>query len=590
MPSDYNAYDFFLNTAPVIYFDNDTDGLVGTATCGYNLATCWTSDSEIKGQYRTATDYRGVYQFLVGIGFSNEEVEDILVPTPAVNRELDPSSSVDMMGYVPNGASDVLAHWPIEFRRPSVLRMFGHAWEWAGFLNYTKALPQYQGDLTPQNQFTYYFTNELGGRVYATGFNQEGYFVTAAGLTDLSTGATTGVTDIGNPFAGVDIPTYYPALTVDNLNVATSLEFSSGCNISGSPTFAADWYSNFRPSTVSEPGIIRLATNQEAQKLLSNNTAISPLSLSYAIGSAIKSVVNLRMSLSVNSAIPDVDQADSSDIYIHPYNGNEIALYNTSEQSWQIVSFSGVLARSLAPASSPSTLYDVYLYNANAANPLLAPNIQVEFVAWSNSQTPPSRATQNGILCKLGDPARRFVAVMRTTTAGASRVSLGGAIYGTSSADYPRLYLANVYNLYDARATYFFGNSWNVPASFIWQLVPSSVYPVAPRISFVQTGKSLVTCFLDIYNNPGEAQPGVTSPVSLAYVAPGLNLDIVNGPIEPVYDAFYGETQGDNQTTGSQWARALTPGLHDVYYLYKQGSASIINEHLNHGMIAIVKI
>jgi hypothetical protein len=590
MSSDYNAYDFFTNVAPVVYFDNDTDGNQPTVNCGYNLATCWSTNSAIIAQYTTSTDYRGVYQFLVGLGFAGADAADILIPVSTADRELNPASSTDMKGHAPDGAANLLANWAIEFRRPSVLRMFGHAWEWAGFLNYTKALPQYQGDLSPQNQFTYYFTNELGGRVYATGFNQEGYFVTAAGLTDLSTGATTGITDIGNPFAGVDIPTYYPALTVENLNVTTSLEFSSGCNISGSPAFAADWYSNFRPSTVLEPGIIRLATNQEAQQLLSNNTAISPLSLSYAISSAIKSVVNLRMSLSVNSAIPDVDQADSSDIYIHPYNGNEIALYNTSEQSWQIVSFSGVLARSLAPASSPSTLYDVYLYNANAANPSLAPNIQVEFIAWSNSQTPPSRANQNGILCKLGDPTRRFVAVMRTTAAGTSRISLGGPIYGSDSANHPRLYLANVYNLYDARATYFFGNSWNVPTSGNWQLVPSSVYPVAPRISFVQTGKNLVTCFLDIYNNPGTAQPGVTSPASLAYVAPGLNLNTVSGPIEPVSDAFYGETQGDNQTTGSQWARALTPGLHDVYYLYKQLSASVINEHLNHGMIIIVKI
>jgi hypothetical protein len=288
MPSDYNAYDFFLNTAPVIYFDNDTDGLVGSATCGYNLATCWTSDSEIKRQYRTATDYRGVYQFLVGIGFSNEEVEDILVPTPAVNRELDPSSSVDMMGYVPNGASDILAHWPIEFRRPSVLRMFGHAWEWSGFLNYTKALPAYQGDLSAQNQFTYYFTNRLGGRVYATGFNQEGYFVTAAGLTDLSTNATLSVTDLGNPFAGVDVPTYFPELTVDNLRVTTTQKYVSGSQISGAPLFAAEWYSNFRVASLTQTGITRYATNAEAAAGTATDLAISPATLAVASGSGLE--------------------------------------------------------------------------------------------------------------------------------------------------------------------------------------------------------------------------------------------------------------------------------------------------------------
>jgi hypothetical protein len=258
MQSDYNAYDFFVNVAPVIYFDNDTDGNQPTTNCGYNLTTCWSTDPKIIGQYTTATDYRGVYQFLIGIGFTAPQVTSILLPVATANRELNPASNVDMKGYIPDGAANLLSNWPIEFRRPSVLRMFSHAWEWAGFLNYTKALPPYQGDLSPQNQFTYYFTNELGGRVYATGFNQEGYFVTAAGLTDLSTGATISITDIGNPFAGVDIPTYYPALTVDNLNVTTSLEFTSGCNISGTPIFSPDWYTNFRSAAATVPGLITL--------------------------------------------------------------------------------------------------------------------------------------------------------------------------------------------------------------------------------------------------------------------------------------------------------------------------------------------
>jgi hypothetical protein len=259
MPSDFNAYDFFTNVAPVIYFDNDTDGVQPSINCGYNLATCWSTDSAISAQYRTSTDYRGVYEFLLGIGFTEVQATSILLPVATVDRDLNPGSSSDMKGFTPDGAANLLANWPIEFRRPSVLRVFGHAWEWAGFLNYTKALPEYQGDLSPQNQFTYYFTNQLGGRVYATGFNQEGYFVTAAGLTDLSTGAITSITDIGNPFAGIDIPTYYPQLTVDNLNVTTTLEFTSGCSVSGAPVFSPEWYTNFRTATETLPGIVTLS-------------------------------------------------------------------------------------------------------------------------------------------------------------------------------------------------------------------------------------------------------------------------------------------------------------------------------------------
>jgi hypothetical protein len=223
MESDYNAYDFFLNTTPVVVFDNDTDGLAGTSNCGYNLTTCWTNDEAIKGQYTTATDYRGLYQFLVGLGFTNSQARSLLTPTTTPNRELDTSSSEDMKGYAPSGVANALAHWSIDFRRPSTVRMFGHSWEWAGFLNYTKALPSYQGDLSIQNQFTYYFTNQLGGRVYATGSNQEGYFVTAAGLTDLSTNETLGVADLGS---------YFPES--NNQNISSDITGGLGIDVSDS--------------------------------------------------------------------------------------------------------------------------------------------------------------------------------------------------------------------------------------------------------------------------------------------------------------------------------------------------------------------
>ena len=53
--------------------------------------------------------------------------------------------------------------------------MFGQAYEYAGFLNYTKARPEYQGQLSEQNKFTYFFTSADGGRVYGSGFNEEGF-------------------------------------------------------------------------------------------------------------------------------------------------------------------------------------------------------------------------------------------------------------------------------------------------------------------------------------------------------------------------------------------------------------------------------
>lgn len=198
MSSDYNPEDFYQADVPVIVFDNDTDSAEASATLGYNLSTAWTSDSLIRDQLRAASDYRGLHLLLTALGFTSEQAHTILAPKPFASRDRDPSNSSDMSGYVPSGAANSRANWPIEFRRPSVIRLFGHAWEWAGYLNYTKSIPAYQGELSAQNKFTYYFTNVDGGRVYATGFNEEGYQVTPRGLEDVATGTQLSVDNLGS--------------------------------------------------------------------------------------------------------------------------------------------------------------------------------------------------------------------------------------------------------------------------------------------------------------------------------------------------------------------------------------------------------
>jgi hypothetical protein len=75
---------------------------------------------------------------------------------------------------------------------------------------------------------------------------------------------------------------------------------------------------------------------------------------------------------------------------------------------------------------------------------------------------------------------------------------------------------------------------------------------------------------------------------SVCYVAPGI--DSVSSPPD---DAFYGETIGMNDTVGSQWARTLSSGMHDIYYLYKMAlngvASNAVNEHAAHGMIITTK-
>ena len=588
MESGYNNEDFLPNAQPVIIFDNDTDGSESSTTLGYNFSTVWTSDALVKAQYRSATDYRGLHSLLTTLGFNTNDAHTILLPKVAATRDRNPG--VALSGVAPpGGVANSWANWPVEFRRPSNIRLFGHAYEWAGTLNYTKALPFYQKELGTINKFTYYFTHQNGGRVYASGFNEEGFLVTNRGLEDLATGTSFSIDQLGNDAdSSIGFPTFYESLAVNELTVNNKLTLTGV--VDGSPIWTesasyldgvnkvnAGPFGEVLPAlptaTTTQRGVIELATVDEVKEFLSDNTAVTPASLIQALGDAVKSVVNARISLSPTSAVPDSNQ-NGGNLYLHPWNGNEIALYSAITLRWSVVRFSGVRTFSLSGLAA-NTNYDVYVYNVGTA---LAPTLAVEFLAWPGNLTPPIRGNQDGVFVRSTNTSRRLIGVIRTITTGQSIVDLGGAIATSDQASYPRMYVANLYNLYDVRARYFFGSSWNTPNVGTWS-VPSGYTTTPPRCAMLQASNTMVTAFLDIYSNA----PALDS---VAYVAPGIN-----STSAPPDDAFYGEARGHDQTAGSQWAQSLSAGLNEIYYLYKQlgPGSNDINEHPAHGLIVISK-
>jgi microcystin-dependent protein len=77
----------------------------------------------------------------------------------------------------------------IGLRRPSVIRASGHTWEWTGYLNYDTAFPTFQGDPLEQDYaLGKIIVEENGGRVYATGMNEEGSYYIGTTVFDLRSG------------------------------------------------------------------------------------------------------------------------------------------------------------------------------------------------------------------------------------------------------------------------------------------------------------------------------------------------------------------------------------------------------------------
>ena len=218
MEDNYAAEDFFKNTKPVLYFDKDKDTTWNDGLLGYTNAD-FTDDAELSAQFHTGTDYLGAFSFLKSIGLSTNRCHEVLQPQPPADRERNPGTQ--LVSATPDGCANNWDNWPVEMRRPSQIRLFGHAMEWSGFLNYTKALPQYQRDLSPSNKFSYYFTNAYGGRVYISAFNEEGFQVTAAGLLDLATGESISPEGLGSDEADSDVTIFNGDVQVAGLLTAS---------------------------------------------------------------------------------------------------------------------------------------------------------------------------------------------------------------------------------------------------------------------------------------------------------------------------------------------------------------------------------
>ena len=222
MPSAFNAEDSRLNEALLLTFDTDTDTNEASTTLGINWSTVFTDAGRVRDNYRASSDYLGAHSFLVGIGLSSADAHSALVPRTASARLRNPESSSDFPVAPTGGAATGRGNWAIEFRRPSQLRMYGMAWEWAGFGGYTKALPPSQQTMSVYNKFTYYFTNESGGRVVPTGYNEDGFAVSSRGLEDVETGQTLSINNLDSP--EIDQPTEFNDITVNNLVVNGTLD------------------------------------------------------------------------------------------------------------------------------------------------------------------------------------------------------------------------------------------------------------------------------------------------------------------------------------------------------------------------------
>ena len=229
MPEQYNPADKAENECPQIKFDVDTDPLDNSTACGINWATIFTSAGPVRDQFRSGVDALGVYAFLRALGFSDSAAWAALTPrTSEALRLLNPASSTDFPTAPSGGAASGRANWSVEFRRATTVSLLGFTYDvGAGMgITYSKALPQAQKTISPENLFSTYFTSQGGGRAIVRGTNEEGQEVTVRGLTDAETGELTLAGDLG----GNDID---PPQQLENGSIVGTVDFSGVTDLTG---------------------------------------------------------------------------------------------------------------------------------------------------------------------------------------------------------------------------------------------------------------------------------------------------------------------------------------------------------------------
>lgn len=127
-----------------------------------------------------------------------------------------------------------------------------------------------------------------------------------------------------------------------------------------------------------------------------------------------RGVNDFRLTLASGDAVTTADQTAKSTVYLTPYKGNRIALYNG--RVWEVLTSAEV---SLALSGlTDAKNYDVFAYSNSGT-------LTLEFLAWTNDTTRATAlARQDGIWVKSGTPTRRYVGTFRTTSTTTTEDSL----------------------------------------------------------------------------------------------------------------------------------------------------------------------
>jgi len=146
-------------------------------------------------------------------------------------------------------------------------------------------------------------------------------------------------------------------------------------------------------------------------------------------------LANLRLSLSDSYAVADDSNIgnrlkDTFNLFVHPYNGNRVGLYNTSLNRWISLPLRGLLSFSLF-GLAPNTVYDIFLYLKTDDT------FNLNFKEWSDNSTTSRRIRYDGVLVNAEDISQRYIGSVYLQDRGSQQTFSGTSV---------KILLYNAYN------------------------------------------------------------------------------------------------------------------------------------------------
>jgi hypothetical protein len=166
----------------------------------------------------------------------------------------------------------------------------------------------------------------------------------------------------------------------------------------------------YDPANISQQVVGTTATQTLTNKTTTNLVINGTIS-----GTATPKLNNFRLTLTTGVPVTSSDVTAASTLYLTPYNGNGISLYNGT--TWELLNSAQVsIALSGLTSNRP---YDVFAYN-NAGT------LALEILAWtSDTARATALTTQDGVLVRTGALTRRYLGTFYALTATTTEDSIG---------------------------------------------------------------------------------------------------------------------------------------------------------------------